>query len=217
MKQFLVIGLGRFGTAVATELSRLGHEVLAVDRHMENVEAVADIVTHAVCTDASQEDELAALGVSNFDAAIVAIGGDLQASILITMLLKEAGVPYILSKAKSHLHAKILEKMGADKVVQPEDEMGTRVARTLVSASVMDFIELSPDYSLVELGVPASWRGKALRELAVPAKYGINIIAIKDGNGGISVTPKAGDVLAEGQVLVVIGGNRDIEKVENLK
>ena len=217
MKQFLVVGLGRFGTAVATELSRLGHEVLAVDRHMDRVEAVADIVTHAVCTDASQEDELSALGVSNFDAAIVAIGGDLQASILITMLLKEMGVPFVLTKAQSLLHAKILTKMGADKVIQPESEMGIRVARTLVSASVLDFIELSPDFSLVELGVPKMWQGKALRELAVPAKYGVNIIAIRDADGGISVTPKAGDVLEAGQVLVVIGANKDIEKIENLR
>ena len=216
MKQFVIIGLGRFGTSVATELYKMGHEVLAVDNRMDVVEDIADKVTHAVCADATDEAELRALDIENFDVAVVSIGTDLQASILVTMLCKEMGVKYVLTKASTDMHAKVLKRVGADKIVFPEREMGERVAYNLVSTSILDFIELSPDYSLVEIEVPKIWVAASMKELNLRVNYGINVMAIRHADGGITVAPQGADILQTKDVLVAIGANSSIAGLERI-
>lgn len=216
MKQFAVIGLGRFGTSVATELYKMGHEVLAVDSNMERVESIADHVTHAVCADATDEAQLAALGLGNFDVAVIGIGKDMQASILVTMLCKEQGVKLVLTKATSEMHAKVLQRVGADKIVFPERDMGARVAYNLVSTNILDYIELSPDYSLVEIAVPRQWEGQSMKELNLRVRYGINVMAIRHVNGDISVAPQGIDRLVDKDVLIAIGANSSIKKLESI-
>lgn len=216
MKQIVVIGLGRFGTSVATELYKMGHEVLAVDSRMDIVEDIADQVTHAVCANATDEAELRALGIENFDVAVVSIGTDLQASILVTMLCKEMGVKFVLTKASTEMHAKVLKRVGADKIVFPEREMGERVAHNLVSTNLLEFIELSPDYSLVEVEVPRAWVAASMKELNLRVNYGINVMAIRHADGSITVAPQGADILRNKDVLVAIGANSSIKGLERL-
>jgi len=208
-KQFVVIGLGRFGTSIAKTLYSLGHEVLAVDESEETVADIVEHVTHAVQADATDETSLKALGISNFDVAIVAIGNDMQASILVTLMVKEMGIDYVVSKAQNDLHAKVLYKTGADRVVFPEREMGVKVANNLVSSNILDYIELSEDYSIVEIQAPSEWAGKNLAEINIRAKYGVNVMAIKR-NAEINISPTAVDTIEEGDTLIVVGENEDL-------
>jgi len=217
MKQFAVIGLGRFGTSVAQELCRLGHEVLAVDDSIDKIIAIADTVTHAVQCNATDPEALNLLGLRNFDCVIVSIGSDMQTSILVTMLCKELGVSNVVVKSQSELHSKILKKLGADKIVFPERDMAERTAQSLVSDSILDYIELSPDFSLIEINAPKSWQGFSLNDLKLPARYSINVMAIKHSDGSIIVTPRANDMIEPGDTLIVIGANDDLDRVGNLK
>ncbi len=212
-KQFIVVGLGRFGTTVAETLTQLGHDVLAIDKDEQLIQDISDKVTHAVQMDATDEYALRTLGVRNFDVAIVTIGSNIQSSIMVTLLLREAGVKYIICKGQSELHKKVLEKIGADRVILPEKDMGIRVAHNLVSSNLLDFIELSPDYSVMEIQAPAAWVGKSLKDLHVRATYGINIMAIKEGNE-INIAPGADDIIKEDSVLVCIGSNETLETLE---
>lgn len=217
MKTFVVIGLGRFGTAVATELSALGHEVLALDGEEENVQKVADQVTHAVTGDARDPAVLRALGVRNYDCAIVAVGDDVGNSALITLNLKDLGVKQVICKAQSHVHRKVLEKIGADRVLFPEHEMGVKLAQGLSSSSVLNFIELSEDYGIVEIAAPKVWLGKTLKELDVRARYHVNIIAIRRGSGeDLNIAPGADCRLESGDVAVTLGRNDDINRLQDL-
>ncbi len=213
MRQFAIIGLGRFGSSIASTLYSLGYDVLAIDKNEERVEDISDRVTHAVQADATDEAAIRTLGLRNFDVAVVTIGNDIQASIMVTMLCKELGVPKVLAKAQGDLHAKVLIKVGADRVVFPERDMGVRVAHNLVSSSIVDFIELSDDYSLVELSVWPEWVDKNLQELEMRVKYGINVLAIRHGSS-INVSPRSDDVIREGDVLVAIGSNQNIKRLE---
>lgn len=217
MKTFVVIGLGRFGSAVATELCILGHEVLAIDATEENVMAVADHVTHAVTGDARDPAVLRALGVRNYDCAIVAVGDDVGNSALITLNLKEIGVKEVICKAQSHVHRKVLEKIGADRVVFPEHEMGVKLAQGLSSSNVINFIELSDDFGIVELGTPKSWQNRTIRELDVRAKFHVNIIAIRKAVGGELLVAPGGDyVLGPKDTVVTLGRNDDINRLHDL-
>lgn len=216
MKTFVVIGLGRFGTAVATELCSLGHEVLAIDGREENVQVVADRVTHAVTGDARDPSVLRALGVRNFDCAVVAVGDDVGNSALITLNLKEMGMKKIICKAQSHVHRKVLEKIGADRVVFPEHEMGVKLAQGLSHSNVLNFIELSEDYGIVEIAPPRDWLGKSIRELDVRAKFKINIIAIRNENGGMTVSPGGEYVLLHNDVVVTLGRYEDINNLHSI-
>ena len=217
MKTFVVIGLGRFGVAVATELSALGHEVLALDGAEENVQKVADTVTHAVTGDARDPAVLRALGVRNYDCAIVAVGDDVGNSALITLNLKDLGVKQVICKAQSHVHRKVLEKIGADRVLFPEHEMGVKLAQGLSSSNVLNFIGLSEYYGIVETAVPVVWRNKTIRELDVRAKYHINIIAVRKGKEGeLNIAPGADYVLESGDVVVTLGRNEDINRLQDL-
>ena len=217
MKTFVVIGLGRFGTAVATELCELGHEVLAIDAHEESVQQIAERVTHAVTGDARDPAVLRALGVRNYDCAIVAVGDDVGNSALITLNLKEIGVKRVICKAQSHVHRKVLEKIGADRVVFPEHEMGVKLAQGLSSSNVLNFIELSEDFGIVELEIPKSWQRQSIRDLDVRAKYHVNIIAVRKGsNGLLDVSPGGDYVLEARDAVVTLGRNEDINRLHDL-
>lgn len=218
MKSFIVIGMGRFGSALACELTELGHEVLAIDENDEAISRVADSVTHAVVGDAKDENVLRSIGVRNFDCAVVAIAGDIQDSVLVTLMLKEMGVETVIAKAQSALHMRVLERIGADRVVFPERDMGQRVAQNLASANIIDFIELSEDYSIVEISCPKRFFGKTLKESNLRGLYGINVIAVRSGddNHQVMISPPANYEFAQGDVLIVIGGHDDLERLREL-
>ena len=210
MKTFVVIGLGRFGSAVATELSSLGHEVLAVDEREDHVQRV----THAVTGDARDPSVLRALGVRNYDCAVVAVGDDIGNSALITLNLKEIGVKRVICKAQSHVHRKVLEKIGADRVVFPEHEMGVKLAQGLSSSS---FIELSEDFGIVETAVPKEWHYETIQNLDVRARYKVNIIAVRRGkDGALNVAPGASYVIEPGDAVVALGRTEDINHLQDL-
>lgn len=213
MKSYIVVGLGRFGSEVARRLCALGCEVLAMDVHNELVQQISSEVTHAVVGDARDKDVLRSLGVRNLDCAVVAIGDSLADSVLATMNLKELGLPYIVCKAHDETHRRVLEKLGADRVVIPEQENAIRLARSLASPNVLDYIELSHDYGIIEVPTPKSWQGSSLRKLNVRAKLGVNIIAIKR-DGKVEVTLDPDRELSDGDVLVVLGDNKALERVQ---
>lgn len=217
MKTFLVIGLGRFGSSVATELCVLGNEVLAMDIHEDLVQAAAPHVTHAVTADARDPEVLRALAVRNFDCAIVAVGGDIGNSALITLNLKELGMKKVVCKAASHTHRKVLEKIGADRVVFPEHEMGNKLAHALSSSNVLNFIELSDEASIVEVPVPSMWVGKTIREIDVRNAYGVNVIALRRGEKQKFVIAPGGDAtLAADDVIVALGLDKNINAIQKL-
>lgn len=215
MKQFVVIGIGRFGSALAQRLYALGHEVLAIDSNEDEVQKISDNVTHAVTADATDESVLKSLGIRNFDVGIVAIGSDIQSSIITTLMLKDMGVKYVVAKAQNDLHAKVLYKIGADRVVFPERDMGERVAHNLIATNLLEFIELSPEYSIIEFAVPHTWVGKNLRDLNLRVKYGVNVVALKSSNNNkINAAPMADEEIMEDTILVIIGSNDGIKRME---
>ncbi|SHD78530.1 potassium channel family protein [Schnuerera ultunensis] len=213
MKQFVVIGCGRFGSSVATTLNSLGYEVLAIDADEDKVQDISENVTYAVQADVTDENILKELGIRNFDMVIVSIGSNYQASIMATLIAKELGVKKVIAKAHDALHGKVLSKIGADKIIYPERDMGVRVAHNLVSSNILDFIELSPDYSILEVNALEQWENKTLKELRLPSRFGINVMAIKRGKE-INVSPYADDMILKGDILIVIGSTQDIEKIE---
>ncbi len=215
MKSYVVIGMGRFGAEVARRLSELGCEVLAVDSRSELIQPLSDVVTQAVVADATDKEVLRALGVKDFDCAVVAIGGNLANSVLATMNLKELGVRHIVCKAHDETHRQVLIKLGADQVVIPEHENALRLARSLSSFNVLDYIELSDDYGIIDVPAPHSWMGKTLRQLNVRAQLGVNILAVKQ-DGKINVSPAADYVVSQGDVMVVLGDTAALKAVQKL-
>jgi trk system potassium uptake protein len=208
-----VIGLGRFGSSLATTLHQAGNEVLAIDRNEERIEEYKDHVTYAVVADSTDEEALKNVGIRNFDAVIVAIGDDIQASILTVLILKELGVKKVVAKAINQRHGQVLYKVGADWVVFPERDMGERVATQLMSPNVLDYIELAKDYSIEEVKVHPSMIGKNLRELNLRARFNITVIAIIS-DGKVSISPSPDRTIKEGDILVVIGENKDLDRFE---
>jgi len=204
---------GRFGSSLAGYLAKMGYEVLAVDENEERVQAVANTVTHAVSANSTDEEAMRALGIRNFDVVVVAIGQDIQSSILTTLILKDLGVPSIIVKAQNELHGKVLHKIGADKVVFPERDMGLRVAHHLISPNILEHIELSPEYSIVEMKAPQVMVGKNLRELDIRAKYNCNVLAVKRG-GQMNITPRADEPIQAEDVLVIVGRNDQLTRME---
>lgn len=215
MNSYLVIGLGRFGGEVARSLCRQGREVLALDVRSDLVNQIASDVTHAVVGDAQDKEVLRALGAGSFDCAIIAIGDNLAASVLTTMNLKELNVPYIVCKAHDATHRTVLEKLGVDRVVIPEYEYADKLARNLVSHNVLDYIELSEDYGILEVPAPKKWVGKTLKELNVRAKLGVNIIAISRGDE-TNVSPAADFAICDGDIMAVLGDNKSLKAVQKL-
>ncbi|SFE16425.1 trk system potassium uptake protein TrkA [Paenibacillus catalpae] len=211
--QFVIVGLGRFGSSLGRELIKLGYEVLGIDRDEEAVQEMSNVLTYTVSADCTDEETLRSLGVRNFDCGVVAIGDDIQASILTTILLKDLGVKRVVAKAMSELHGRVLEKIGVDRVVYPERDMGIRVAHQLVSPNLLDYIELSKEYTIAELSVPNCLNGKSLNELNLRARFGCSIVAINKPSG-IIIAPTATDVVTEKDVMVVIGTNDQIDQFE---
>ncbi len=215
MKSYIVVGLGRFGTEAAKRLCELGCEVLAIDCKTELVQQISSFVTQAVVADARDKGVLKALGAGNFDCAVVAIGDSLGDSVLATMNLKELGVPYVVCKAYDETHRQVLLKLGANKVLIPEQEQASRLARSLSSSNVLDYIELSDAYGIIEVPAPTSWIGKSLKDLNVRAKLGVNIIAVKQGDR-INVSPGADYEIIPGDVMEILGDTDALTAVQKL-
>lgn len=217
MRQFAVIGLGRFGWSVAKTLSEKGHQVLAIDRNEELVQGASDFVTEAVQVDSTDEKALKAVGIMNVDVAILGIGTNLEASVLTALILKELGIQHIVARAVTEEHGKVLERVGATKVVFLERDMGIKVANSLISPSVLEHIELSPEFSIMETVPPKEFIGKSIRDLDVRAKYGLNIIGVrktgptKEGTCELNVAPKADYVIKQGDVFVILGANESLD------
>ncbi|MGM0603970.1 MAG: potassium channel family protein [Bacillota bacterium] len=214
MKQFVVVGLGRFGASVATTLAENGHDVLAIDRDPEKVQAISADVTHAVEADATDEEALKTLGVRNFDVAVISIGDNVSANILCTLILKELQLPYVIVKAPDALHGKVLTKVGADRVVYPERDMGSRIAQNLISSNVLDYIEFAPEYGVIEILASEKMTGKTLKELELRANFDVNVMAIKRGEQ-LYISPGADDEIIEGDKLVLMGKNENLDKMKN--
>ena len=212
-RQYAVIGMGRFGTSVAMTLVKAGQEVLVVDSDEERIQKVAEFFTHAVVLDTTEEASLAAVGIRNFDMVVVAIGHDVQASVLTTLLLKEMGVKHIVAKAANVLHGKMLDKVGADQVVFPERDMGQRIAHNLMSTNIIDYFEVAPDLGIIEVDVKGDLVGKSLFESNLREKYSITVIAIRR-NGKISLSPSPGEKLMESDRLILVGDNIGIQRFE---
>ena len=215
MKSYAIIGMGRFGSEVARRLAELGCEVLAIDNNPELVQPLSDTVTQAVVADVRDKEVLRSLGVKDFDCAVVAIGGNLANSVLATMNLKELGIRHIVCKAHDDTHRQVLLKLGADQVVIPEQENAQRLARSLASFNVLDYIELSDDYGIIDLPAPKYWVGKTLRDLNVRAKLGVNILAVKQ-DGKINVSPAADYAINPGDIMVMLGDTAAIKAVQKL-
>jgi trk system potassium uptake protein TrkA len=213
-KQYAVIGLGRFGQSVALTLSSLGHDVLVIDNNEHLVQEIAEDVTHAVQVDARDEAALKQLGIRNFDVVVVAISQDIESSILITVILKDLGVKMVVAKAQNQLHGKVLEKVGADKVVFPEKDMGVRLVHNLVSPNILDFIELHPDYSIMEVIAPKSFVNKTLGQLNLRAKYNLSVLAIKKEDT-IVVAPGADAKIEANDAIILVGRSEVLEKLMN--
>lgn len=212
-KSFVVFGLGKFGYSVATSLCENGCDVLVVDIDSEKVEDIAPDVTYAVKGNVTDPDVYRSLGLSNMDGAVVAIAENMEASIMATILAKEAGIPYVLAKATTPTHATVLRKVGADQIIFPEKEMGSRVARNMVFGKFMDTFELSSKYSMVEMQVPESWVGKSLCQLGVRSRYGVNVIAIKEGEE-INANMDPDEPMRSNQVLLTVGNNENLKKIK---
>lgn len=219
--QFAVIGLGRFGFSVAKTLAKFGSEVIAIDNHEERVKKVAEFVTYALQLDAMDEKALRSVGVQNVDTAIVSIGENIEASILVVMILKELGIKNIIAKAVTTLHGKVLENLGVQRIIYPERDMAVRVAHSLIRPKVLEQLELSEEYSIVELPIPDYLIGKTIQESQLRSKYNVNLIAIKrkvtTEKGFIkeawNVNPSPNDIMIDGDILVLIGLNEDLDKL----
>lgn len=210
-KQYAVFGLGSFGESVAVTLQELGCEVVVVDNHMERIENISPYVSYAVQADIEDPEVIKSLGARNLDGVVVAVADDMEASIMATLVSKEIGVPYVLAKAKNDLHAKVLKKIGADSIIFPEKEIGQSVARNLVSGEFVDWISLSPDYSITEIAVPEKWIGKSLSEIDVRRTKDVNVVGVRIGEK-IQVTIDPEEPLQKEMMLIMIGSNEALEK-----
>ena len=213
-RQFAVVGLGRLGISMVGTLESLGHEVLAIDKREDVIQELADDLpnVHLVVADATDEDAVRGLNVDGFDAAAVMIGENhLEAGILATATLKEIGVPRIVARATGDIHGRVLEKVGADRVIQPEREIGVQLARTMASPALLDYVDLGEDEALIEARVPGAWLDKSLSELDLPQKMGLTVMALKP-KGGPGSLPRGDTVLHDGDVLVVGGSKRALDR-----
>lgn len=216
MGSFVVIGLGRFGSAVALTLMDAHCEVLAIDIEEKPVQQIAELVTNAAVADARDEAVLRSLGIDNYDCAIVSIGSDVASSIIITLTLKELGVQQVVCKAGSENHKKALQKVGADWALIPEREMAVRVGQSLASPKVFDYIKLSEGYTIVERSIPSRWSGKKLRDLDIWEKYAVSVIAIHRGKDML-MRPNSDECMQENDQLVLMGKEKNLTRIERLK
>ena len=214
-KQFAVIGIGRFGESLARELIRMGHKVLAIDVNEERVNDAVHYATRAVQADAMDPQVLKTLGIRKFEAVIVAIGENIQSNILTTLVLKELGVKKVISKANNAMHGKVLEKIGTDTVIYPERDMAVKLARSLVSQNFLEQIQLSTDYSIIELFTPSAFIDKTLKEIGLRKNLRVTVLATRRGDN-IIVVPVPEATMRQGDILVVLGHNDDLEKLTEL-
>jgi trk system potassium uptake protein len=214
VKQIAVIGMGRFGSSVANELFKEGADVLAIDKSEKRIEENASTVTHAIVADTTDENAMLKMGIRNMDVVVVAIGDDIQASILTVLILKELGIKEVIAKAVTNHHAKVLTQVGADKVVFPERETGVRIAKNILVPNVLDFIELSEDYSIEEFIAPPNMFGKSIRNLDLRANFKVSVIAI-NSTGGMNISPMPDDLIKQGDILVLLGEKKDLKKFGN--
>ena len=218
MKSYAVIGLGRFGTQVAESLYEYGEDVIAIDINEDIIDQIADHVGRAVVADAKNKDVLKSLGIADCDCAIVSLASDLASSVLITMNLKSLGIPQVICKAYDDTHREILEKLGADRVIIPERVVAEKTVLSLISPNILEHIELSNDYGIIETQTPTSWIGKTLSELNVRAKYGVNIIAVRDeSSDNVNVSPSASYKIPEASTLVLLGDYKSLEHIKRIK
>ena len=208
-KSFAVIGLGQFGMTVAETLAEMNYDVLAVDDKEENIQEIAEKVTYEVKADVREPGVLQSLGVQNVDVAVIAVSENIEASIVSTMQAKDLGVPFVIAKATNQLHGRILGKIGADKVIYPEQAMGLRVAKNLVTSGFVDVFELSSEFSIAEFKIPKSWVGKSLAELKIREKYHVNVIGIRQGDA-INMDLKPDELLPENCFVLAVGKNKDL-------
>jgi trk system potassium uptake protein len=216
IQQYAVIGLGRFGTSIARRLHEAGQEVLGIDVNEERIEDAELYVTHAVLVDSTDEKALIAIGIRNFDCVIVAIGNDMQSSILTVSLLKEMGIKKIIAKALGKRHGKVLDKVGADWIIYPERDMGERVANQLLSPNMLNYIELSKEYNIEEIMIPSKMAEKSLRDLDIRAKYNVSAIAIVR-EGDIIISPSPDQIIHKRDLLVMIGNRENLSKFSNIE
>ena len=215
-KQVVIAGLGRFGSSIAKELYQMGHDVLAIDPDEKRVQDMLGHVTYAVKADATNEAVLKELGVPNFDVAVVAIGSDIQASILVTVLLKDLGIPFIVTRAINELHGNAMERIGADKVVYPEHEMGVRLAHIGFEPDVLDYMEVAPNYGITKLRPPEQKVKRTLEEAGLAGardKYGIAVLAIRRGREYFLV-PAKDEEIRPGDILIVAGNSEQLGKTQ---
>ena len=213
-RSFAVIGLGRFGAATATTLVELGQDVIGIDGSEDKVREMSDALLQAVQLDATDERALRAAGIQNVDVAVISIGEDIESSLLVVMLVKELGIPTIIAKAVTPLHGRILQKLGVSRVIFPEREMAQRLAHSLVVPNVLDYIELSRDFSIVELPAPQEFVGKTLKQLQLPKKQGILVIAVRNVlKNKIQLLPPADYQFEPDSIITVIGRYADLNKL----
>ena len=215
-KEFVIFGVGEFGTNVAKTLANSGATVMVVDKDDKQLETIANDVTHSVCADATNPEAMRQLGIRNYDGAILGIGHSLQTSVLITMQLKEMGMPYIMVKASTDIEGRILAKVGADKVIFPDREIGIRIGNEIINGNYFEALELSEEYSIVDISVPKSWVGKTLREANIRSRYGVSVIGIR-GVDEININPPANHTLTGQDVLIILGHNTDIQDLREVK
>jgi trk system potassium uptake protein TrkA len=213
-KQIVIIGLGRFGVSLANSLTAGGHDVLALDVNEQKVQSVTSQITHAVHADATDESVLDELGVRNFDIAVVAIGSDIQSSVLATVLLKRLGIPYVVARANNVLHGEILRKIGADKVIFPEHEMGQRIAHEMLLGNVMDYLLIAPKYGIASIEARAEFVGRTLSDLGFEMRFKENtaVLLIRRGNEAI-ITPSIKEIIKTGDILVIVGNDDRLESL----
>lgn len=214
-KSFAVLGAGRFGRSVAEALYGMGEEVLVIDKDESVVEAVADEVTQAVIGNYCEEAVLRAAGVQNVDTVIIASSNDIQSSILAAVILREMGAKYVIARAADKIHAKILEKIDVDMVIMPERDMGERLAHKITSTNFLEYIELSESFSIAEVNCPPKFVNKTIKDVDIRNKYGLNIIAIEN-SGSVNVSPMPETKFCSGDVLIVVGTNKEIEDLKTL-
>jgi trk system potassium uptake protein len=219
-RQFAVIGLGRFGSAMARTLAELGHEVIGIDGDEEKVRHLADSISVALQLDATDEKALRAAGIQDVGCAVVSIGENIESSLLVVMLVREMGIERIVAKAVTPLHGRILEKLGVSRVIFPEREMAIRIAHSLVTPNVLDYIELSRDFSIVELPAPEEFVGRTLKQLELRPRYGLTLIAVKrkaaDGKETTNISPSADEMIRNGDILALLGSNERLSQLDRL-
>lgn len=214
-KQFLIIGLGRFGASVARTLTAAGHSVVGIDQSEERIQRVAEEIADVIKCDATDAGILESMGIGDYEAAIVCIGEKyIQNSILVTLILREKGAKKIIAKAGTKTQGRVLSKVGADEIVFPEKDMGERVARSLISSNIIDFLEVSPEVSIIEIPTPAMLLGKSLSELNLRHKYGVTIISIKTGDSKILAPPGIDYRFCKDDILILVGANKLLKKLK---